>query len=120
MAPKKILVVDDNPDILESVKLLLEFEDYQVQTLTKGSDIFKLEQKDYPDIILLDMWLSGEDGRDICRSLKSHEKMRHIPVMIISASHGLEQTSYDAGADAFVSKPFDINEVLAKISEFVK
>ncbi len=56
----------------------------------------------------MDMWLSGEDGRDICREIKADENLKDIPVLIMSASRGLEQSALDAGADAFIAKPFDL------------
>lgn len=117
---KKILIIDDNTAIIDSISLFLDFEGYKVQTLSKGSDFFHLKKEDHPDLIILDMWLSGEDGRDICRMSKSLESTKHIPIIMISASRGLEQSTIDAGADAFIAKPFDMDEMLAKINELLK
>lgn len=119
MRDKKILIIDDNPAIIDSISLFLDFEGYDVHTLSKGSDFFKLTPKDYPNLIILDMWLSGEDGRDICRNAKSEENTKNIPIIMISASRGLEQSTIDAGADAFIAKPFDMDEMLAKIAELI-
>ncbi len=116
---KKILIIDDNIAIIDAISLFLDFEGYDVSTLSKGSDVFKVDKNNYPDLILLDMWLSGEDGRDICRRLKSEEATRHIPIIMMSASRGLEGSTIEAGADAFISKPFDMDVMLAKIAELV-
>lgn len=119
MSNRKILIIDDNPAIIDSISLFLDFEGYKVQTLSKGSDFFKLNERDYPDLIILDMWLSGEDGRNICRHAKASESTKNIPIIMISASRGLEDSTIDAGADAFISKPFDMDEMLNKISELL-
>lgn len=118
MNAKKILIVDDDEAILDSLETLLDFEGHEVKSFERGSDIFPIVETDLkPDIILLDMWLSGEDGRDICRKLKSTEKTKDIPVLMMSASRGLEKTALDAGANDFISKPFELNAIVMKLNE---
>ncbi len=117
---KKILIIDDNPAITDSMTLLLDFEGYDVSTLSKGSEVFKFLEVEWPGLIVLDMWLSGEDGRDICRKLKSEDGTKNIPIIMMSASRGLEQSALEAGADAFIAKPFDMDEMLVRISALLQ
>ena len=74
---KKVIVVDDSPAILDSVEsLMLDMEGFEVSNYERGTDMFNslLETSTKPDIILMDMWLSGEDGRDICKMIKAHQE----------------------------------------------
>ena len=113
---KKIIVVDDSPAILDSVKLMLNMEGFDVDNYEKGSEMFNaLNASSKPDVILMDMWLSGEDGRDICKMIKAHQDCKNIPVVIMSASRGLGDTAIESGAVDFIPKPFDLGEIVEKI-----
>ncbi len=118
---KKILVVDDDPDILDALQLTLEDADYQVTTTEKAEYAENLHDTngDLPDMIILDVLLSGKDGRLICQKLKSQETTRHIPILMISAHPNAQHSVKAVGADAFLAKPFDIDELLAKIAELL-
>ena len=114
---KKVLVADDDPSILHSIKMLLEDEGYTVETT--GGDKTAQEVKDFmPDVILLDIWMSGMDGRDICKHLKTQSETKHIPIIMISAHQDVEKIAKEAGADDFVSKPFDIYQMLDKVEHY--
>ncbi|HEU5229479.1 MAG TPA: response regulator [Ktedonobacteraceae bacterium] len=115
----KILVVDDDPDILEFLQVILEDEGYVVATTDKGEYVEKLYNGGLPDLILLDVWLSGKDGRDIVKYLKNQEKTKHIPVIMFSAYPNAEETVLQAGADDFLAKPFEIDVLLAKIKRYL-
>ncbi|KQR92625.1 response regulator receiver protein [Chryseobacterium sp. Leaf180] len=116
----KILVVDDSPAILDSIEMMLDLEGYDISKFYKGSEMLNTLNADAkPNVILMDMWLSGEDGRDICRAIKDNEKLRDIPVLIMSASRGLEQSALDAGADEFIAKPFDLEDMVEKIRSYM-
>lgn len=118
MNSKKIVIVDDDVAILDSLGLMLDFEGFEVNAFERGSEIMNyVESVSKPDVILLDMWLSGEDGRDICKKLKENETTKNIPVVIMSASRGLEQTALQSGANAFISKPFEIDEVVDQLNK---
>jgi DNA-binding response OmpR family regulator len=112
-----ILVVDDDPAILDSLRFLFEDEGYRVQTSEKGeyAESLRDENGGLPDLIVLDVLLSGKDGRTICRKLKSQDVTRHIPIVMISAYPDAEHSAKEVGADAFVAKPFAIDEVLATV-----
>lgn len=114
---KKIIVVDDSPAILDSVKLMLNMEGFEVSNYERGSDMFNslLETSTKPDVILMDMWLSGEDGRDICKMIKQHQEFKNVPVVIMSASRGLGDSAIESGAIDFIPKPFDLGEIVEKI-----
>ena len=116
---KKILVVDDEPDILEFLQELLEQEGYTVSITDKAEYVEKLHAGGLPDLILIDVLLSGKDGRKIVKQLKSQEATKHVPVIMFSAHPSAEETARAAGADDFVAKPFELDEVLAKIAKLV-
>ena len=116
---KKILVVDDEPDILEFLQVILEVEGYTVATTTKGEYVEKLHDGGLPDLILLDVLLSGKDGREIVKRLKQQEETHHIPVIMFSAHPSAEETARVAGADDFVAKPFEIDILLNKVARYL-
>lgn len=116
---KKILVVDDEPDILEFLQELLEGEGYTVAITDKAEYVEKLHHSGLPGLILIDVLLSGKDGREIVKHLKNQEETSHIPVIMFSAHPGAEKSARASGADDFVAKPFEIDEVLAKIAKHI-
>jgi DNA-binding response OmpR family regulator len=116
-----ILVVDDDPGILDALRFLFEDEGYRVQTSEKGDYAEALHDDNggLPDLIVLDILLSGKDGRDICRKLKSQADTRHIPIVMISAHPDAERSARDVGADAFVAKPFAIDDLLQVVTSLL-
>jgi CheY-like chemotaxis protein len=116
---KKILVADDDPAILDALKMMLELEGYEVDTTVDGETIYKME-KEYPDLLLLDIWMSGQDGREICKYLKNNPYTNKISVILISASRDIKQSAIDAGADDFIAKPFQMKELLDKVATYAK
>ena len=113
---KKILVVDDEPDILEFLQVILEEEGYAVVTSDKGEFLEQLHNGGLPHLILLDVLLSGKDGREIVKYLKNQQETKHIPVIMFSAHPSAEETARRAGADDFLAKPFNIDALLDKIT----
>src|ERR1051326_6707342 len=107
---KRILVVDDSEAILDVMTLALEAEGYEVTGSPTGA-CFQHMGNDLPDLILLDVLLSGEDGGEICQRLKSDERTRHVPLILISAHAGLPETAAQCGADGFLVKPFHLHEL---------
>ncbi len=118
---KKIVVVDDDLDILEAFQFTLEEAGYEVTTTARGEDAENLRaiEGGLPDLIILDVFLSGKDGRLICQKLKSQEETRHIPILMISAHPSAKQAIKEIGADDFLPKPFDVDELLAKIAHYL-
>jgi len=116
---KRIMIADDDPGILDAVGIILEFEGYQVQSTLNGSALLTMEDE-FPDLLLLDIWMSGADGRDICKQLKQKPATSKIPVVLISASKDIERSAMEAGADDFLEKPFEIDVLLQKIENQLK
>jgi DNA-binding NtrC family response regulator len=123
---KKILVVDDDKDAVEMITTLLKLEGYQVIHALSGDGAMKVlegESKKVPgsetpvDLILLDILLGDADGRDICLKIKEDERLKFIPVIIITARSSLEDkiNSLNLGADDYLTKPFINEELLAKV-----
>ncbi len=112
---RKILVVDDNADILIALQELLKFYGFLVVTTDRGEEVYEMISKHEPDLLLLDVMLSGIDGTDICRILKSDEDYKHLPIVMISAHPNAAETVARAGANDFVAKPFDIRFLVERI-----
>ncbi|PQA92546.1 two-component system, OmpR family, response regulator MprA [Chryseobacterium piscicola] len=117
----QIVVLDDSPAIVDSIELMMELEGLSISKFYKGTDMLDaLNVKEKPKVILMDMWLSGEDGRDICRHIKADEYLKDIPVVIMSASRGLGQSALDAGANDFIAKPFDMEDIIERLRVYIK
>ena len=114
---KKISIADDNPAILDALKIMLE-EDYEVETTLNGAAAQDMKEP-LPDLLLLDIGMSGTDGRDICKLLKNTASTKRIPVVMISATKDLEQIARDSGADDFIAKPFQMEHLLATVAKYV-
>ena len=111
MPVKKILVADDDSGILDVMQIVLEDEGFEVTTTINGNNILNLcEQK--PDLIFLDILMSGADGKVICKQIKDNHNFKDIPVIIFSAARNLKVAAEDCGADGFLSKPFELDELL--------
>jgi len=114
---KKILVVDDDNDILEVIRIILEDEGYNVTTLLDGRNTMNSIVSDRPDLILLDVMLGGIDGRDICKAIKTDDSFKSIPVIMISASHNLQGLlALPESPNGFLSKPFDISRLISLVN----
>jgi CheY-like chemotaxis protein len=113
----RILVADDDHAILDATKMFLEYEGYEVLTAFDGEAVSKI-QTDLPDIILLDIWLSGADGAEIARFLKQQEHTRHIPIILFSANRNIEELAKKAGAEDSLIKPFDLMDLLQKVQKY--
>jgi CheY-like chemotaxis protein len=111
-----ILVVDDDEGIVEVIQIVMEGEGYTVRTATNGDCLQDLADN-LPDLILLDVLLSGDDGRDICKSLKSNEVTRHVPVIMLSAHSDASKVADAGGADDFLEKPFDVDRLIEIVAK---
>src|SRR5579883_2082842 len=115
---KRIMIADDSAGIVEAVKMMLEDEGYAVDTALTGAEVKNLHGE-LPAVLVLDVWMPDEDGRDICKYLKGQELTRHLPIILFSANKDLPQIAQEAGADDFLLKPFDIDELLNKVQRFL-
>lgn len=115
---KKILIVDDDPDILEALSYMLDAHGFQVET-DSGGEIEEKMKKFAPNLLLLDMLLSGKDGRDICKKLKADAKTKKLPIVMISAHPQAAVTIKASGADDFLPKPFEMSELIKRIEKHI-
>jgi CheY-like chemotaxis protein len=114
---KKILIADDDSAILEAMTLMVGDEGYDVTSTADGQtmeNVYKLK----PDLVLLDIRMAGVDGRDICRQLKNQKSTKNIPIIMISANKDAEEIAKEAGADDFITKPFQMDDLLEKVAKF--
>jgi two-component system alkaline phosphatase synthesis response regulator PhoP len=113
---KKILVVDDEKGIVGTLKLSLESDDYNVVVAFTGDGAIRKAHSEVPDLILLDLMLPDMTGYEICNKLRKDPATRSIPIIMLT---GLGETGriagLDLGADDYITKPFDLNELKAKI-----
>jgi DNA-binding response OmpR family regulator len=115
----RILVIDDDPDIGIMIKMMLEYKGYNVSVATRADLVDEMIDNDQFDLVIMDMLLSGTNGIDICRQMKQNPKTADLPVMMISAHPNAKEICMQAGADEFISKPFDMQEILSKIQYLV-
>lgn len=113
---KKILIADDDEAIVDATSLMLEVSGYNVVHTLNGADV-TAALAGRPDLLLLDIWMSGVDGRDICKQIKSDPAVKHIPVLMVSASRDIRESALESGADDFLAKPFDMKVLIDKIEK---
>lgn len=111
----KILVVDDDPDILMLTKTILSLHNFNVEAIINWEDIEDRLINFKPDLVLLDVSLNGADGRDICKKIKHAEETKHLPVVLFSANLGMENEIANCLAGDFIAKPFEISNLLKTI-----
>ncbi len=117
---KKILVVDDDEDVLETIQLILEIGGYDVEPLNDAELIFERIADFEPHLILLDVVLGKIDGRTICGQIKGHGDTKHIPVLMMSGLYDLKEINgMDCAPDDFMPKPFKMDILLEKIEKLV-
>ncbi len=117
MQKKTILIAEDDTSILEAMQIMLEDAGYEVATTVDGQAIRDM-QDELPDVILLDIWMSGIDGTGICHNLKSQDHTKHIPIILCSANRDTKKLAKACGADDFLAKPFEMLDLLGKIEKY--
>ena len=111
-----ILVIDDNEDILFMIKTMLEMKGYRISAKDNPDDIESFIEQTRPDVILMDLLLSGSDGREICKKIRENKLISHIPVVMISALPDAAISCKDGGTDYFLGKPFEMNDLFETIN----
>lgn len=114
---KKILIIEDNEDILEVLTDWLRTIDYDVAAHRQVHNIITLAEQVRPDLVLLDYILEGINGGEYCVQLKKNPKTQHLPVIMLSAHQRMIDSLGHYGWDAFVAKPFDLNELAEHIHQ---
>ena len=122
MSHRRILIVDDEQDIVETLRFSLEMEGFQCLSSYDGTDGLKKAQEENPDLIILDIMLPKIDGYRICRLLKFDEKYRHIPIIMLTARAQEKDisTGKETGADEYVTKPFEMDTLIGLVKQYVK
>lgn len=120
MKNKTILVVDDDSGIGEMLKTLLEYYKFDVTVTPKPEETEKLILEKQVDLVLLDMLISGVDGTDVCERLRKNEDTKDTPVLMMSALHDAGKKCREAGANDFIAKPFEMDDLIAKINEVLE
>lgn len=117
----KVLVIEDEKNIILGVKTCLEVADYQVTVAENGEQALQEVEKELPDIILLDLLLPGMSGYQVCAQLKKDPKTKDIPVIVLSAKTEEEdmRRAEKAGADAYMTKPFRPKELWQQLERFL-
>jgi two-component system alkaline phosphatase synthesis response regulator PhoP len=119
---QKILVVEDDIDLIKLLKYNLEKEGFKVASASDGSLALAEVRREIPDMIILDLMLPGLSGLEVCRQLRRNESLTRIPVLIISAK-GEEAdrvVGLELGADDYVTKPFSMREVIARVRALLR
>lgn len=122
MTDEKILVVDDEENILELIKFNLENSGYKVITATNGMEALKLVKSEIPKLVLLDLMLPGMDGYDVCKEIRKDSSTSAIPIIMITAKgEELDKIlGLELGADDYITKPFSIRELLARVKAVLR
>lgn len=116
---KKILLVDDNEDIREAIQLLLEDEGYEIKAVGKGEYLERLDSKNLPHLILLDLLLANTNGGELGKKLKNTEVTKNIPLILMSAYPTAKKIAEENGIDEFIAKPFDNEDLLKLIKKYL-
>ncbi|MCX5677579.1 MAG: response regulator [Candidatus Omnitrophica bacterium] len=119
---KKILVVDDEPGMVRLLRDILEDEGYAVIEASNGEECLEKAAKKIPDLILLDVMLTGPSGLSICKRLKDNAVTKDIPIILVTAllGEGIQEKGAESGAAYVISKPYDSNDLLWEIEDAIK
>ncbi len=121
MEQKRILVVDDEVDLVQTIQFSLELEGYKVLVAHNGEDGLNQARREKPDLILLDIMLPKLDGFKVCRLLKFDEQYKHIPILMLTAKTQEKDKSLGAetGAEEYITKPFDMQDLIEKVKKYL-
>lgn len=115
-ANKQVLLIDDNEDIGNMVKIMLQMKGYGVSIKKDAVDVEDHIKNLSPGLVIMDMLLSGADGSEICKKLKANAAVASIPVLMISAHPDAKAQCLNSGADFFIEKPFDMENLLSVVN----
>lgn len=117
--PAKILVIDDTEDIGIMLKMMLTFKGYDVIVLDTTEGVLEIIREQNIDLVIMDLYLSGVIGIDICTAIKNDPAIQSTPLIMMSAHPDAKTTCLQAGANDFIFKPFDLEEMLSSISKLL-
>jgi two-component system alkaline phosphatase synthesis response regulator PhoP len=116
---KKILVVDDEPDTVAIVKIVLEEEGYMVSTLPDPTEFKTVVRESKADLVLLDLNIAGFDGKIICEYIKGHDDLKNIPIIFMSANDNVKEVKEACGAEDVIPKPFDLTRLVDTVKSYI-
>ncbi len=118
---KKILIVDDERDIVETLAFMLKQKGYECIAAYDGEEGLKLAKEEAPDLIILDVMMPKINGYKICRLLKFDTKYKEIPIIMVTARGQAQdiQIGEETGADEYITKPFEFNELFDTVQKYV-
>jgi len=118
---KRVLIADDEPNIVTSLEFLMEQAGYETRIATNGNEALELAVSFQPDLVLLDIMFPAKSGYEVCQRLKSDPATRDIKVVIVSAKGRAVEVAkvLELGADAYIAKPFSTRELVAKVREML-
>lgn len=119
MTPKKVLIFDDDIELLELCTVILEKKGYAVSTIDNCSDIVNKVEDELPDVILMDNWIPDVGGIQATQTIKSSH-LKSIPVILFSANNDVKSLAEKAGADAYINKPFNISDLEKVIADTIE
>lgn len=115
MEAKRIMICDDDEGILEVLELFLELEGYVVLTVANSTLLIEQIEMHTPDLLLLDLWMPLLSGDQALKIIRENDKIKHLPVIVLSASVDGATIANDNGADGFIAKPFDLDNIKVNI-----
>lgn len=115
----KILVVDDDDAILEVIKIILEGSNFEVVINSEPAETIEKVEAEKPDLLLMDVWMSGVDGTDIAKQLRESKQHSKLPIILISAKQDTDG-SRSKLADDYIEKPFDMDDLISRVQKLVK
>jgi len=119
MDKKKIIICDDDEGIIDVLEMILEEVGHTVISVNDSLKVQDLIQKEQPDLLILDLWMPRLSGQEVLRQLRNNSGHDQLQVIVISASRDGEQIATAAGANQFIAKPFDLENILDSVNEML-
>ncbi|MHB8836189.1 MAG: response regulator transcription factor [Candidatus Methylomirabilia bacterium] len=122
MGNRRVLIVDDEPDVVESIKFRLGLANIECLAAGDGAEGLRVAQEELPDLIILDVMMPKITGYKVARALKQDERCRRIPIILLTArsQDGDRMLGIDSGADEYMTKPFDLDELTARVLKYLE
>jgi len=117
---KKLLICDDDADIVDMLEMVLDEPGFQLITETDSRKVLELVLNEKPDLLLMDLWMPVMSGDQVLQQIRSNELLKALPVMIMSASRDGQSIAMDAGASGYIAKPFDIDELVTRVHQLAE
>ncbi len=119
MSKKTIFIIEDDRDISELMQIVIKDNGYKVKTFLEAENLENKIRKEKPSLLVMDLWIEGLDNTNLVKKLKKDPKTIDIPIILVSAKNSLEKIAKQTGADGFLSKPFNIKDLLKIIEHYV-